>query len=869
MTDGTSRDDLRASSIAIIGLAGRFPGASDIETYWKNLVAGIESITFFSDEELLREGVDPELIGRKDFVKASPVLDDVDKFDAAFFKIAKREAEIMDPQQRILLEIAWEALERAGYAGESQTRSVGVFAGAGGMMSSYLLSPYHLCRRLLGGTGSMQAVGNDKDYVATRISHKLNLCGPSLTVQTACSTSLVAVHLACQSLLAGECEMALAGGVTVRVPHRIGYLHSAQALLSPDGHWRAFDADAKGTLFGSGAGLVLLKPLVRAVEDGDHIHAVIRGSAVNNDGGAKLSYWATSAEGQAAAVSEALAVAETEPESITFIEAHGTGTSMGDPVEIFALTKAFRAGTDKTQFCAIGSVKTNLGHLEAAAGVAGLIKAVLALENQEIPPSLHYRHTNPAIHFEKTPFYVVTQRQDWPAGTTPRRAAVNSLGIGGTNAHVVLEEAPPPYAAPAAADRPLHVLALSAKTPAALTELAGRFVRFMAERPDVPLADVAFTANTGRGHFKHRLAVVAASADEARQRLAAWVADPAAANVFCHTVDKSSPDVAMFFGGEGSGHAGPGRELYRTQPVFQKAVHQCNALAPSDLGLPILAAFEGDDGDGKLLQSHVGAQLSLFALEYALAQLWKSWGITPTVVAGEGLGEYAAACLAGVFTLEQAMRMVVARAGLAGEGRLPAGDAADEQFQSVAGAVGYRRPRMKVLCGWSGQPAGDDVATPDYWRRHLVEPGRPGATMAALQQSGQAIVLDVGLGSDQSAWHTMIQRLASLYARGVKVDWAGFDRGWTRRRVVLPTYPFQRQRYWLADDPKDRLTDVSGDNGSPSFLQLLREGNLDQLAEALRATGSLSDDELGLLPKLLRILADRQRSRDIRANEVP
>lgn len=430
MTDPAG-EPLRAHSIAIIGMAGRFPGAPDLERFWSNLTQGVESIAFFSDEEMLLSGVDPELLDRPEFVKAAPVLEDVDRFDAAFFKIARREAEMMDPQQRILLELAWETLERGGYADESPRRLVGVFAGAGGLMSSYLLSPHHLSRSLIAGTGSMQCVGNDKDYLATRISYKLNLRGPSLTVQSACSTSLVAVHLACQSLLAGECDMALAGGVTVRVPHRMGYLHSAQALLSPDGHCRAFDANAQGTLFGSGAGLVLLKPLPDAVRDGDHIHGVIRGSAVNNDGAAKLSYWAASADGQAAAAADALAVAEVEPDTIGYVETHGTATSMGDPVEIAALTRAFRRPGQPKQFCAIGSVKTNIGHLEAAAGVAGLIKAVLSLEHKLIPPSLHFVNPNPAIDFANTPFFVNTQCRSWQAGggpAAPRSTPLASAG---------------------------------------------------------------------------------------------------------------------------------------------------------------------------------------------------------------------------------------------------------------------------------------------------------------------------------------------------------------------------------------------------------------------------------------------------------
>ncbi|MEN6451843.1 MAG: beta-ketoacyl synthase N-terminal-like domain-containing protein [Thermoguttaceae bacterium] len=515
-------EPVRANSIAIIGMAARLPGAGSVERFWSNVAGGVESITRFSDEQLLQAGATRELIAREDFVKAAPTLDDIEHFDAGFFKISRREAEIMDPQQRILLELAWETMERAGYAG-GYRGLVGVFAGAGGLMSSYLCSPMHVNSRLIGQTGSMQCIGNDKDYLSTRISYKLDLRGPSLTVQTACSTSLVAVHLACQSLLSGECDMALAGGVTIRVPHQMGYLHSSQALLSPDGHCRPFDADAKGTIFGSGAGLVLLKPLPQALADGDHIHAVIRGSAVNNDGAAKLSYWATNAEGQMAACIDAMAVAETPPRSIGYLEAHGTATAMGDPVEIFGLTRAYRRGTPDKQFCAIGSVKSNFGHLEAAAGIAGLIKAALALEHKTLPPSLHYHQPNPAIRFPETPFFVNTECRAWSSDGSPRRAAVNSLGIGGTNAHIILEEAPETAAVGHDAEE-VCLLTLSAKSAKALRELAQRYADYFGTNA-APLADVCFTANTGRGLFPHRLAVVTTSAAAARDALAAFAAD--------------------------------------------------------------------------------------------------------------------------------------------------------------------------------------------------------------------------------------------------------------------------------------------------------------------------------------------------------
>lgn len=520
------------NAIAIIGMAGRFPGAHTIEQYRQNLANGVESITFFSDQELLAQGVPPARLAHPAYVKAAPLLADCEAFDAAVFQCSPSEAESMDPQHRLLLECAWEALENAGYAprppeqGHRARRNIGVFTGGGGLMSSYLLSDVHFNRALIGATASRNHVSNDKDYLSTRISYKLDLHGPSLTVQTACSTSLVTVHMACQSLLNGECEMALAGGVTVRVPQRVGYLYQEGEIFSPDGHCRPFDAAAQGTIMGSGVGLVLLKPLAAAYRDGDAIVAVICGSAINNDGGQKVSFWATRAEGQIAAITQALAVAEVDAQSIGYVETHGTGTLVGDPVEIFALNKAFAGGRSAAdmpkQYCAIGSVKSNIGHLEAAAGVAGLIKAALSLKHKTLYPSLNFAQPNPKINFANSPFYVNTECKEWRA-TGPRRAAVNSLGIGGTNAHVILEEAPSLPPQPTLVERERHLLALSARSGAALRTLAQRYVTAIDSDPGLSLADLCFTANTGRTHFDQRFVAVAASKAELREKLVAFV----------------------------------------------------------------------------------------------------------------------------------------------------------------------------------------------------------------------------------------------------------------------------------------------------------------------------------------------------------
>jgi len=431
-----------SAGVAIVGIACRFPGAGDPSTFWQNLCDGVESISVLSDEELLSAGVPAELLRDPSYVKAAALLPDIDQFDAAFFEYSPEEARLIDPQQRLLLEIAWESFEDAGERVGDSARSIGVFTGLGGVVSSYLLDRLPLRADLPGTTGNLAHLGNDKDFPSTRISYKLNLTGPSINVQTACSTSLVAVHLACQAILAGECDMALAGAATVRVPQRVGYTSVKGGILSPDGHCRAFDADAQGTIFGSGVGAVLLKDVAAALADGNHIYAVIKGTAINNDGADKVSYTASSAAGQARAMIEALLMADVSPDDLAYVECHGTGTIVGDPLEVEALTRAFRSRTDRHGFCAIGSVKSNIGHLEQTAGLAALIKTAMALKHGKIPPSLNFRNPNPKIDFAASPFFVNTQCRDWPAGDHPRRAAVNSLGLGGTNAFVVLEQPP-------------------------------------------------------------------------------------------------------------------------------------------------------------------------------------------------------------------------------------------------------------------------------------------------------------------------------------------------------------------------------------------------------------------------------------------
>ncbi|HVR98966.1 MAG TPA: SDR family NAD(P)-dependent oxidoreductase [Thermoanaerobaculia bacterium] len=657
------RNDRSDRDVAVIGMSGRFPRARDLAELWRNLRDGVEAVTFFSDEELAAAGVPREQYEHPRYVKAGSVLEGVDLFDAPFFGYNAREAEIMDPQQRLFLEHAWAALEDAGYVPDRYDGLIGVYAGVA--WNTYLLSNLTSNRQLFDGGGGFQVfITNDKDFMPTRVSYKLNLKGPSIVVQTSCSTSLVAVHLACLSLLNYECDMALVGGVTVKVPQVEGYFFHEGGLASPDGHCRSFDARAAGTIFGSGVGVVVLKRLAEAIEDGDRVRAVIKGSAINNDGSLKVSYTAPSVEGQAGVIAAAHAMAGVDVETIRYIEAHGTGTSLGDPIEVTALTKVFRESTEETGFCALGSIKSNVGHLDAAAGIAGFIKTVLALENREIPPSLNYEKPNPAIDFAASPFFVNTALRDWETDGAPRRAGVSSFGVGGTNAHVVLEEAPAPE--PSGAARPWQLLLLSARSDAAL-ETATENLRSRLEGLEedesavAPLADVTWTLAAGRSVFRHRRALVCRDRAEALEMLA----DPARVLTAADAEDARDRPVVFLFSGQGSQYPGMGRELYETEPVFRQEVDRCAELLKPRLGLDLREVlYAGGEDAAARLEQTAFTQPALFTIEYALARLWMSWGVRPAAMLGHSIGEYVAACLAGVFELPDALALVVARGRL-------------------------------------------------------------------------------------------------------------------------------------------------------------------------------------------------------------
>jgi acyl transferase domain-containing protein/thioesterase domain-containing protein len=657
---------VQGNDIAIVGMAARFPGARTPAEYWANLEKGVEWVRSFTDEDLKRAGVSAAELSHPHYVKSGVVLEDFDHFDADFFGFSPKEAAILDPQHRQFLECAWEALESAGHVPETFSGSIGVFGGCG--MGAYFAMNLLTNRDLVESVGLflLRHTGNDKDFLTTRVSYCLDLRGPSVNVQTACSTSLVATHIACQSLLSGECDMALAGGVTIEIPHRRGYVYQPGEILSSDGHCRAFDHRAEGTIFGSGTGIVVLRRLADALRDGDVIHAIIKGSAVNNDGAGKVGYLAPSVDGQAAAITEALAVAGVSAESIGYVECHGTGTKMGDPIEVAALTQAFRQSTTKTGFCAIGSVKTNIGHLDTAAGVASLIKASLALSNAKIPPSLHYEAPNPEIDFEHGPFFVSRELSPWQRGAEPRRAGVNSLGVGGTNAYVVLEE-PPQRTKAAPSARPYQLLTLSARSRAPLDQASSQLADRLSEPTDDDLADVAFTLQTGRRAFSQRRVLAARSATEAVELLRAL--DPR--RVFTHDASKPTSSVAFLFPGGGAQYPRMGLGLYESEPVFREWVDRGLEIAKQHVGQDLRPlVFPTDDGlaAAKDTLERPSLQLpAIFTIEYALAQLWMSWGVEPAALIGHSMGENTAACLSGVFRFEDCLGLVALRGRLMDE----------------------------------------------------------------------------------------------------------------------------------------------------------------------------------------------------------
>lgn len=867
--------------IAVVAMAGRFPGAGDIEAFWRNLCEGRDTISRFAPGEI-DPGVPADERNDPAYVAARGVVDGVELFDAAFFGISPKEAELMDPQQRVFMELCWECLERAGHVPDRAAGPVGVFAG----MYNATYFQRHLAARtdLIAKLGEFQVMlGNEKDYIATRVAHKLGLTGPAVSVHTACSTSLVAICQAVDSLRAGRCDMALAGGASINCPPRKGYLYQEGSMLSPDGHTRAFDVGAQGTVFSDGAAVLLLKRLSDAIADGDDVCAVLRGAAVNNDGGDKASFTAPSSEGQAAVIAMAHDDAGVEPRSISYVETHGTATPLGDPIEIEGLTKAFRRGTADVGFCRIGSVKTNVGHTVIAAGAAGVIKTALALRERRIPASLHFTAPNPALALDGSPFVVNDRLQAWPDGDGPRRAGVSSFGVGGTNAHVVMEEAPElPASDPAQGPQ---LLVLSARTPSALARAAANLAAHLRADAGANLADVAWTLGAGRKAFAHRVAVVANDAADAAERLDS----PETAAAITRGRPARQGGVAFLFPGQGSQYAGMGRALYASEPAFREAFDACADILRGELRFDLRDVVFGDDADALLPTSVM--QPAIFAVEYSLARMWMEAGLHPVAMAGHSVGEFVAATLAGVFTLADALRLVARRGRLmqaqppgamlsvrmAAEAmlqRLPAElslaaenspgacvvagphaaiarlqaqlegegiacralntshafhsammDAVVAPFRAEVEAVPRSAPRLPIVSTVSGEWLDEATAvSPDYWARHLREPVRFAAALGRLLQAEQApVLLEVGTRATLAALarqHPALQQrraavvssladapdaedagirnaAGQLWCHGAAIDPALFDRRGSRRRVRLPTYPFERQRYWI------------------------------------------------------------------------
>lgn len=897
--------ELNGLEIAIIGLSVRFPGAKNVEEYWQNLCDGIESISTFSNDELLAAGVSQSELQDFSYVKNGAFVDGIDLFDAAFFGYSPREAAFLDPQQRLFLECAEEALENAGYDPRKYREPIGIYAGAG--LNTYFLRNVYPRQDIFNSDDVFQVVtANDKDFLASRVAYKLNLRGPALVVQTACSTSLVAVHLAVQGLLSGECSMALAGGVTVRVPQKAGYRYQEGGILSPDGHCRAFDAQAQGTVAGSGAGIILLKRLEDALADRDHIYAVIKGSAINNDGSIKVGYTAPGVQGQVQVIRAAQFMAEVEAESIGYIEAHGTGTLVGDPIEIAALTEVFRSQTEKRSFCAIGSVKTNIGHLDTASGIAGLIKVIYSLNQHRLLPSLHFQTPNPALHLENSPFYVNTALREWKTDDSPRRAGVSSFGIGGTNAHVILEEAPQEKAE-ARSFRPQQLIVLSARTEDALRQASLNLAAHIRQNPQVELADMAYTLQVGRPLFPYRQALVCHESGDAALMLEKN--DPV--RLLRGVEESNERHVVMMFPGQGTQYVAMGRDLYQSETVFRAELDHCAELLQPHLGIDLRNIFypliesERETASLRLMQTWL-TQPALFAVEYALAKQWEAWGIHPTAMIGHSIGEYVAACLAGVFSLEDALLVVATRGRLMQqlpEGAMLAVPLPEQEVQNLltgqlclaatntqtqcvvsgptaeidelaqvlqARAIDCRRlrtshafhsmmvdpivseftallesvtlhaPHIPYISNVTGNWITAEQATdPHYWGAHIRQQVRFASGITTILGEPGIVLLEVGPGRTLSTFartqssflpervtptiipslrqpkenqpddEFLLTGLGRLWLAGVSVAWNELHASELCYRIPLPTYPFERRRYWIDPPQQQFLSQIS------------------------------------------------------------
>lgn len=811
-------DQSISNDIAVIGMSGRFPGAGNIEKLWQNVCAGIECITHFSDEELLRAGVTPDTLRDPAYVKAGAVLDDIELFDASFFGLSPNEAAIMDPQQRLFLEEVWNVIECAGYNPETYPGSIGLFAGSG--ISTYLLNNIYTQKQIIDLLGPMQVLlGNDKDSLTTRIAYLLNLTGPCYTVQTYCSTSLVAVSIACSSLLNGECDMALAGGVAISVPHRAGYYYQEGAIASPDARCKAFDATANGAPLGNGVAVILLKRLENALEDGDTIHAIIKGSAINNDGSLKAGYTAPSMQGQANVLVEAMANAGVKPGSIRYIEAHGTGTPLGDAIELAALIKAFSESTTEKSFCALGSIKTNIGHLDRAAGVTGLIKTVFALKHKCLPPSLNYTTPNPQIDLQNSPFYINTQLTEWKTNGEPRRAGVSAFGIGGTNAHVVLEEAP--VIQSFASEHSQHLLLLSAKTASALETATDNLKNYLSNHQAVHLADIAYTLQVGRKSFSHRRLVFCTDILDA---IAALAHND---ELMTEIAQAAERPVALLLGDIDDRYYDIAQDLYTQEPVFRREIDHCckllNIVPRGDCLRELLSPLYSK-GEVQVPLSYTAQ----FIIQYTLGNLFLQQGVIPQALCANQQGEFAVACLSGIFSLEDALFLVGKQDMLIQERDKDGSSGADEKaLLSDLWQIVLKGPQIPCISNATGTwLTSKQAIDPMYWIQRLYPSTHHALDLSQFTQGDQLwVLLPVGnimrqftsnhlsagekkktysiisIAETTNRQHSkssyLLITLGQLWLAGVSIDWGKLYEEERRVRVPLPTYPFERKRHWI------------------------------------------------------------------------
>lgn len=881
-------------SVAVVGLAGRFPMAGNVEQFWQNLALGKDCYTEFSVEQIMADGVPHEIAARPDYVRRCPVISDPAGFDARLFRYSPREAELIDPQQRILLECAWEALEHAGHDPHRFPGLIGIWTACG--INNYFLKNI-LPRGSFESVADFQTIiSNDKDYLASRIAYKLDLRGPAVGVQTACSSSLVAVHHACLSLMTYQCDLALAGAVFLQTPRARGYLYREGEIFSPDGFCRTFDKGANGTVLGEGCGLVVLRRLEDAIAERDNILAVIRGSAVNNDGAARAGFTAPGVAGQMDLMTMAQTVADVSADEISYIEAHGTGTHLGDLIEVSALTQTFRRTTNGRGFCGLGSVKTNIGHLDVAAGIAGLIKTICSIRRRQLPPTLNYSEPNPELRLSESPFYVVDRLTEWQPRHGRRIAGVSSFGMGGTNAHVIIEEYRGQLLSQRSS-RQWHLLPISAATPGALHTAAANFADRIQESPDADLGDMAWTLSAGRIPLRHRRCVVADSTVTGAARV---TRPDALFGIEGENIHGKRP-VVFLFSGQGTQYSEMGAELYQGEPVFRESMDRCSRLLGPISGKDFLIDLIYG-GDVESINRTAITQPALFVFEFSLARLLESYGIRPSAVVGHSIGEYVAACEAGVFTLEAALALVRERGRLmqsmeAGamiavpcseevvRAMLPAGldvaavnapaitvvsgptreivgfesrlegqgilfrrlnsshgfhsrmmESAVGAFAEILRGVQFRAPQLPLASNLSGGWIGSGAVDPEYWARHLRGTVRFGDNLSAVETLFAApLLLEVGPGntlcaiarqhpegvaklpsvatvrhpsqnvSDQAYF---LRALGALWCHGADIDLSSFYAGEKRKRVPLPAYPFERERFWLGTI--DRVSETDG-----------------------------------------------------------